>query len=972
MRHYRFLFFFLLFFLISGYRTTAQAPTQACEQWVDSVMNELSVKEKIAQLIFIRTYSNRDKKYYKGISKIIKKHHIGGLCFFQGGPARQAHLTNHWQAMSKVPLLIALDAEWGLGMRLDSTISYPKQMTMGAIPNDSLIYQMGCDIAEQLKMIGTHINFAPVADINSNPANPVINTRSFGENREKVAQKSIMYMKGLQDHQIIATAKHFPGHGDTDTDSHYTLPLLNHHKRRMDSLELYPFKQMIKAGLGGIMTAHLYIPLYEKRANRASTLSHNIVSKLMTDSLGFNGLKVTDALDMNGVTKYFKPGETEREAYLAGNDILLLSLDVPQAIKLIKKEIKQDKEALAELDRRCRKVLTAKYRAGLHRYTPTKPAEVTAKVNAPSYQPLIREIYQSSITLLKDPDHLIPLKTTEAGKTAYLQISDLPNTPLEQLIARYLPVDPYQTTLTPNPAHWDSLLKTLSSYQTILISIHTSGQKMGTGYGITPQLQKRLQQLKEKHRLIVTYVGSPYGLMHFQQIPADALLLSYEDNATANDLWVQAIFGASPITGVLPVSINDSLKEGFGLQRKAINTLRYGCLEEEGSYQEILRPIDSLIHKAIKEKGLPGCQLWVAKDGNVIIDKTYGYQTYQKKQPIGDEEIYDVASITKVAATTLAVMKLYEEGLMDIDQRLSNYLPDLRESDKRELIIRDIMAHQGRFQAWRPFHKNTLDPDGLPSPEFYTTQPDPTHSIFINDHLFLDNNFPLVIYDSIKASTLRPTNAYKYSDLGFILLHRAIEQVTNKPLEEYVQQMFYEPLGLHHIGYHPLSWYHKEHIVPSEKEEGFRNGIIRGTVHDPNAALLGGVSGHAGLFSNAHDLGVLMQCLIQYGNYAGIQVLDSATVREFTTCQFPLNKNRRGIGFDKPLLNFYEGKAVCKGASPSSFGHSGFTGTYFWGDPEKKLVYVFLSNRTYPDSNNDLIVRENLRTDIHQILYEKL
>jgi beta-glucosidase-like glycosyl hydrolase/CubicO group peptidase (beta-lactamase class C family) len=972
MKHLGTSFIFTLLFILSFSEAKAQHTDDKCRIWVDSLMNELSTEDKIAQLISIRTYSNKEEGFYKEIDKIVKRHKIGGLCFFQGGPARQAELTNRWQELSDVPMLIALDAEWGLGMRLDSTISYPRQMTLGAIQNDSLIYYMGCAIAEQLSLVGTQINFAPVADINSNPMNPVINTRSFGENRENVARKSIMYMHGLQNNNIIATAKHFPGHGDTDSDSHYTLPLINHNKQRMDSLELYPFKAMIDAGLGGIMTAHLYIPLYEQRDNRASTLSHNIVSGLLSDSLGFEGLKVTDALDMSGVTKYFKPGETELEAYKAGNDILLLALDVPKAIRKIKHFVKESDEEMAELDRRCRKVLTAKYKAGLANYQPVNPKEVTDGVNDPKYQPLRRALYQASVTILKDRDSLLPLLPWKTGKTAYIHIGNKNHEHINSFISRYIPVDTYSIPLDFNLRQWGDLKEKLCGYQTIITTIHTSDKSMKNGYGISPELKALLSDLDRSHDLIVSYIGNPYGLSYFEILSGDALVLSYEDNFTANDMLIQSLFGAFKVNGVLPVSINDTLKEGFGIIREATNTLRYGCLEDAGTYQHVLAPIDSIINHAIANKGMPGCQLFVAKDGNVIINKNYGYHTYENKKAVGEDDIYDVASITKVAATTLTMMKLYEEGIIDIDHRLSRYLPDLLHSNKKDIIIREMMAHQSALQAWIPYYKNTVDEEGNPLPEYYAETPDAAHTIYINDKMFLRNDYPLVIYDTIRTSELRETTEYKYSDLGFILLHRTIEQLTNQPLERYVEENFYRPLGLQHIGYNPLLWYDKEAIVPTEEEPYFRKGLIHGTVHDPAAAMLGGVSGHAGVFSNAHDLGVILQCLIQEGNYAGIQVLDSAVIREFTKCQFPLNENRRGVGFDKPLLDFYEDGPVCKGASPSSFGHSGFTGTYFWGDPEKKLVYVFLSNRVYPEASNNLILKENVRTNIHQILYDSL
>ncbi|NCD42094.1 MAG: hypothetical protein EOL88_08380 [Bacteroidia bacterium] len=941
------------------------------EIWVDSVIQTLSTEEKIAQLIFIRTYSNKDEKYEKEIDRIIRRHRIGGLCFFQGGPRRQAILTNHWQSESKIPLLIALDAEWGPGMRLDSTLSYPKQMTLGAISNDSLIYRMGGDIALQLANLGTHINFAPVADINSNPANPVINTRSFGEDRENVARKSIMYMQGLQDHGIIATAKHFPGHGDTDTDSHLTLPVLPHTKCRMDSLELYPFKKLIAAGLGGIMTAHLYIPLYEKEKNRASTLSYPVVTTLLSDSLGFHGLKVTDALDMSGVTRHFKPGDIELQAFLAGNDILLLSSDAQEAIKTIKNAVRDGLIAEEMLNDRCKKVLTAKYNSGLSTYTPVNTGEVATTEDQNQYEPLRRELYRESFTLLSNQDNLLPLTALKAGKSALITFSDNSSPTLKVMLDNYFPTDTFILPLHITAIDTDVLLQNLQPYNTIIVALHTQGNYKNK-YGITKELRTLITQIDCRHKTVMVYIGNPYGIQHLSPTLPEAFLVVYEENETALSLAAQSLCGAYPIRGRLPVSSGPTLKPGCGIDTKAINVLQYGIPEERGIKRKAFDPIDSLIHKAIQDKAFPGCQLLVAKDGRVVVNKAYGFPTYNHKKngQVSANHLYDLASITKVAATTLAVMKLSDLNKIDIDRRLSDYLPDLRDGNKKDLIIREIMAHQGGLQPWIPYFIPTLDAQGHPKEPYYTKQPDPQHCIMLSDTLFLCTHFPLQIYDTIRTSPLRKTSDYKYSDLGFILIHRALEQITNSPLEQFVDQYFYQPLGLHRITFHPALKFPMKLLIPTEQEKNFRRKLIHGTVHDPAAAMLGGVSGHAGLFSNAHDLAVLMQMLLQKGNYAGIQFLDSTTVKEFTACQFPLDQNRRGIGFDKPLLSYYDDGPVCKSASPDSFGHSGFTGTYFWADPENNLIYVFLSNRIHPGAKNNLILKENLRTNIHQMLYE--
>lgn len=947
--------------------TTYKTDQQA---WVDSVMNTLNINEKIAQLIFIRTYSNKDESYYKGIDKIIKKNDIGGLCFFQGGPVRQAILTNRWQKKANTPLLVAIDAEWGLGMRLDSTISYPRQMTLGAISNDSLIYYMGADIAAQLRAIGTHINFAPVVDINSNPANPVINTRSFGEDKYNVAKKGIMYMKGLQDNKIIATAKHFPGHGDTGSDSHYTLPVINHDRQRLDTIELYPFKKLIEAGLGGIMTAHLYIPAYEKQENRASTLSYNIVTTLLSDSLGFNGLKATDALDMKGVTKYYEPGETELEAFLAGNDLLLLSLDVPKAIKKIKNAVKDGHIAEEEVDRRCRKILNEKYRVGLNNYKPADINNVAASVNKIAYQPLLTNLYRSALTVIKNDHAMLPLTIPESRSIAHIEIGKTQFDDFTPMLDNYFPVTKFSVDINLQDSTIESLIKKTKQFNTFIITLHTARYSYKQQYGINEKILHLLDELKKQGECVTIHFGNPYGLLFFDQYTPDAMVMAYEDNTYTQTLAAQGIVGAFEMNGTIPVSVGSNFPAGTGITTAKNNVCKYVISEEIGLNSERFSPIDSIIQKAIIDKAFPGCQLFVIKDGNVIIDKAYGYQTYDSLIAVNTDQLYDVASITKVAATTLTIMKLAQTQQIDIDQRLSEYLPDLKQSNKKDIIIREMMAHMSGLQPWIPYYKNTLVEDGSPNPAFYSTTPDSRHMLFITKNLFLNTNYPLVIYDSIRNSKLRSDNSYKYSDLGFILLHRAIENITNQPMETFVQTNFYKPLGLHRIGFNPIPDFDISDIAPTEDDLTFRGQLIHGTVHDPAAAMLGGVSGHAGLFSNAHDLGIILQMLLQKGNYNGVQVLDSTLIKEFTSCQFPLNENRRGIGFDKPLLEFYEEGPVCKSASPASFGHSGFTGTYFWADPSNNLVYVFLSNRVYPDASNSKILDENIRTNIHQLLYK--
>jgi beta-glucosidase-like glycosyl hydrolase/CubicO group peptidase (beta-lactamase class C family) len=940
--------------------------------WVDSVMASLSTEEKIAQLLMIRTYSNKDSSYYHQIEQVIKKHKIGGLCFFQGGPIEQAKLTNYYQHISKTPLFIALDAEWGLGMRLDSSYSFPYQMTTGSIQNDSLVYQMGTEIANQLKAIGTHINFAPVTDVNNNPGNPVINSRSFGEDRNNVAQKGIAYMKGLQDNGIIATAKHFPGHGDTDSDSHYTLPQIKHSKQRIDSIELYPFKALINNGLQAVMTAHLFIPEIDNEANRPTTLSYKVVTGLLTDELKFKGLRITDALDMKGVTTHFKPGEIELEAFKAGNDILLLPLDVTAAIQSIKTALDSGEITREMIDTRCRKILEYKAFSGLHQYLPVKTDSIYSTINNPNNEVISRKIYQSAITLLKNDDDLLPLIEIDTLKVATLAIGDAEVNEFQQILSKYCHVDHYNIMKDFSDQKANTILEKLSKYNLVIVSLHKTNIYPSKNFGIKEKGIHLARQISENSKVILTLFSNPYALAMVKDTTAfDGIILAHQDSRISNSIAAQLIMGALGFKGLLPVSASAKFNVNDGIKTKSLDRLQYGLPEEAGINSFILNEIDTIALFNIKAGAMPGCQILVAKDGIVVYRKSFGYHTYKKGDFVKEDDLYDLASITKVAATTLSVMKLYDEEKLVIDQKLSRYLPYLTKTNKSNLIIREIMAHQARLKPWIPFYLYTFKNE-KPDPEIFSHSFNENYTIKVADQLYINAEYQFTIYDSIVSSGLLRKKDYKYSDLGFYLLKDVIENITNQPLSKYVNKTFYRPLGLQTMGFHPIKKHKLNTIVPTENDMVFRQQLIHGYVHDPGAAMMGGVSGHAGLFSNANDLAIIMQMLLQKGVYGGKRYIEEETVEEFTRMQFPLNDNRRGIGFDKPNPDHKGMGPTCAEASNETFGHTGFTGTCAWVDPEYNLVYVFLSNRINPSADNRKLIRMNTRTNIQQAIYKAI
>lgn len=941
------------------------------KMWVDSVFSSLTAEQRIAQLFIIRAYSDRDSIYNDSIGRMIRQWNPGGVCFFKGTPFRQVLLTNRWQNMAVTPLLIAIDAENGLGMRLDSAFSFAKSMTLGATGNDTLVYRMASAIARDCKRTGIQINFAPVIDINSNPLNPVIHMRSFGENKFLVAKMGLAYLRGMQENGIMATAKHFPGHGDTDTDSHLSLPVIRHTPGRLDSTELYPFRELIRHHVGGVMTAHLFIPAFDSSENTAATLSPGIVTKLLRKDLGFQGYSVTDALDMKGVTKYFKPGEIELRAFQAGNDILLLPQNIEKAVEGIKRAADSAVVSQEMIEKECKKILELKYRSGLSHRKTISTENLYQDLNPESSAVLNRVIYKNAITLVRNENNMIPLSFLDRRKIAVLCIGDSTLKVFQNSCAVYAPVERVNLLLRFTEQEKEKLVSELDKQDVIIIGMSYSSLQPEKKFLIPDKILAFIDSLSTVKKVILDLFGSPYGLSLFREPRSfEAIVISYQDVPASCEASAEIIFGGIPSKGKLPVTGSPFFPCGTGIETSA-SRLSEVMPEEAGISPLKLRIIDSLALSGISRKAYPGCQVLFAKDGKIFYRKSFGNPAYGDSVPVTNDDLYDLASLTKVAATTLAVMKLVETGKISLDEKLGSYLQEVRGSNKEKLTIREIMAHQAGLQPWIPFYKETLK-NGKPDPSVYSGMEDIDHPVRVAERLYIRKGWKDTIYMRITKSALLSTRNYKYSDLGFYYLRRVVEKVSGETLDQFVARNFYRPLGLKTMGYKPLERFPKQRIIPTENDTFFRHQLLRGDVHDMGAAMLGGISGHAGLFSDAYDLAVIMQMLINHGEYGGKQYLLPSTIKEFTREQFPQNNNRRGLGFDRPLHNYSDDGPVCKGASQQSFGHSGFTGTYIWADPENKLVYVFLSNRINPYSSNEKLVELNFRTKIHEAMYEIL
>jgi beta-glucosidase-like glycosyl hydrolase/CubicO group peptidase (beta-lactamase class C family) len=965
--------FFVLVFTFSTILTVV-GQKNAFPQWVENTYEQMTQEERIGQLFMVAAYSNKDEEHFKNLSLLIEEYHIGGLIFFQGGPGREINLTNRLQAKSKIPLWIGMDAEWGLGMRLDSTMNFPKQMTLGAIQNNDFIYQMGAEIARQAKLIGVHVNFAPVVDVNNNIKNPVIGYRSFGEDKINVAQKGVAYMKGMQDNGLLANAKHFPGHGDTDSDSHMTLPVINHNTERLDELELYPFKKLIESEVNSMMVAHLYIPAYDDTPNRATTLSENVVTKLLKEELGFDGLIFTDALNMKGVSDFYAPGETDLLAFKAGNDVLLFPMNVPKAINMIQEALEKGELPEQRLEQSVKKILQAKYKLGLHKgFEKLSDANIYKKLNSEKAKSLNEKLYAEAATLVKNENDFLPIHILDTTNFASLSLRGTKNSTFQQYLTKYADFTHYHlSNENMDLGDYSKLMNQLSQYETVVVGLHGMNNSASKRFGLKTEDLLFLQNLSEQSNVVISVFGNAYSLKYLQSF--SNILLMYEDNQITQKLAPQLIFGAKATKGKLPVSVADKMKVGTGISTKTLNRFGYSSPLDVGMDPEILAEIEKITQEAIDTEATPGGQILVAKDGQIVYEKNFGYQTYHKYSKVTDETIYDLASITKVTATLQSIMFLYDRGIIDLDKKISHYLPELKKSNKQNMTLRNILTHQAGLIPYVPFWKETHDMFGLKTPLYQNHEaslyPNQLASGLYGHQVLGDSIWQWVIDSELLSKPRWQKNYdYRYSDMGYYIMQKISERMMNMSYDEFLRENFYKPLGMNSMGFNPLCRFPEAQIAPTENDLLFRNDLIKGWVHDQGAAMVGGVAGHAGLFSNAKDLAILMQMNLWDGSYGGVRYFSKGTVPYFTKKQF--DDNRRGLGWDKPVGE--------KGPSPTShyasaltFGHTGFTGTAAWADPEFGLVYIFLSNRVYPDANNRKLISANIRTRIMDLVYESI
>jgi len=935
------------------------------KKWVDSIYNSMSIQEKVGQLFMVDVFSKDSKDKTDLINSLIKDYYIGGIIFSKGGPVRQAKLSNQYQNISKTPLLMAMDAEWGLAMRLDSTYAYPWNMTLGAIADNQIVYDIGKQIGAHVKRMGMHINFSPVVDINTNPDNPIIGNRSFGEDRDNVTNKALAYMRGMQSTGILANAKHFPGHGDTDLDSHKILPTISFTKKRLDSIELHPYKRLFQEGLSSVMIAHLNVPALEKRKKIPSSISKVIVTDLLQNDLNFQGLIFTDALNMKGASNFKKPGEIDLAAFLAGNDVLLISESIPKAHQLIVEAFRKGKISEERLSRSVKKILFAKYKVGLSNYQPIELNSLLSDLNTPYDDMLYEKAIENALTVLKNDRLIIPIKKIEKTKIAYVHMGDDTGTYFFNQLNKYAQVDWIKANSI------TEYKEKLKEYELTIIGFHKSNASPWKEYKFSDHELTKLYEISRTNKVILDVFTRPYAINDIQSFSnINGILLSYQNSKISQELSAQLIFGSITAKGSLPVSIGNQFPLNTTNFTRLQKRLQYGTPESVGVNSTKLKKIDSLVNYGIKKNMMPGAQVLVARKGKIIYNKAFGYHTQEKINKVSENDIYDLASLTKILATLPMVMKLVDDSTISLDTKISELLPEYFATNKENITVKEMLSHYARIKSWIPFYLETLDSLNLPDKKYYSKSKSNDFEIQVANDLYVRNDMKDSIYLKIKESELYNRLRYKYSDLPFYILKEFLERHHNKQFKDLVQNELYQQIGANRTTFLPLEKFTLDMIPPTEIDQYFRMQKIHGFVHDQGAALLGGVSGHAGLFSNANDIAKIMQMYLWNGSYGNDQYIKSETIDLFNSCNFCDADVRRGVGFDKPQLD--DIGPTCGCISMNSFGHSGFTGTFTWADPDEEIIYVFLSNRTYPSADNKSIIENNLRSDIQGLIYESI
>lgn len=925
------------------------------EGWASEKLATMSLEQKIGQFFMVAAYPHKGEEHMKEVQKNILDNGIGSVIWFPKNKESYLKYAELLQKSSEqIPLLYGLDAEWGVSMRMENEERYPYAYTIGAANDLKLSQKLAEMMAYECAELGIHFNFSPVADVNSNPNNPVIGFRSFGEDKEVVADQVAAFVKGFESAGVYSSLKHFPGHGDTDVDSHLDLPTIACSLNDLMQNEWIPFKEGIKAGATSVMVGHLNVPQLDP-SGTPSSLSKIIIQDYLKGKLGFKGIVISDALNMKAISDRYQKGEAAVKAFEAGCDILVYSENVKDAIGAIKKKVETGAISEKEINERCLKILKLKEKSFIK---PVKGSSYTAgEVNWAKNQ-----LFEKSTALLVNKNQALPFDDL-SKKILHIAIGST-SVEFSAIVDEYASMQ--HEYLSFEQVEKGVSLK-LDAYDKVIVTLHASTVRPKDNFGMPKNLGGIFEQLNTNATNTVVLFGNPLALLkEYDLSNVDALVVAYENNKFVQNRVAQQLFGAIPFAGKLPFAIGTKYGINEGLTTATNGRLKFSQPEEVGIDPNKLSQIDQIVANAIASKSFPGCQIIAAVDGKIFFRKNYGSQAYND-QKIEDDVIYDIASISKIAGATAALMKLQTDGKFSLDKRFNEYLPDLMNGTPLgALKVRDMMAHQAGLKAWIPFYKTTML-DGKLNQNIYSNKGNTT-SVQVANQLFIDKTY----LDTIQKRILREplgSKRYLYSDLGYYFIKAIVEQETKLGLDSYLTKEIYAKMGLHKLMFNPYLSYDLNKIAPTEDDKLYRKQLIRGYVHDPGAAMIGGVGGHAGLFSNSFELAALMQLFLNNGTYGGVQILDPKVVAEYTRVQF--SGNRRGAGFDKPVLG--SGGGTCdETSSQESYGHSGFTGTVAWVDPKNKLNYVFLSNRVYPDAENKKLISMGTRTQIQRIFNEAI
>ena len=928
-------------------------------QWAQQQLDSLSLEDKIAQSFMVGVRPENGENHIQLIDSLIDTYHIGGVIMFRSNVEQTKELIHRFQDSSKLPLLVSMDAEWGSNMRLSDGEQFPYQLTLGAanqIEGTKLIAQA---MGAELNNLGINLSFSPVVDVNTNPNNPIIGFRSFGENPVNVAKHSVAMIQGLQSFNVLACMKHFPGHGDTDVDSHKNLPTVNKSYEELNRMDWLPYKQGRLVGASAVMIAHLNVPALDS-SGLPSSLSPIIIKDYLRGKLGFSGLVISDALNMGALTKHYGDVDIVKRAYLAGNDILLCpSRDkIRESIDAISKAVKDGEITEEEVNEKTMRILRAKYYAAEYKNL-KKPSLSEEQIDYAKIN-----VYEKALIVVKN-DSAIPVQDV-SGKNLILNIGG-DGTSFNLSSALYTNADTVNLK-NANDA-WAIYKFSLQKYDHVYINLIASSIWPAKDYHYPAGWREFLKELPSEPKIYVTLFGNPYVVKESEIFEkADAVILAFQDSEIGQNRAAQLLFGGFQGKSVLPMTLNADYQEGFGIITPKASRLKFTVPMELGVSDTVFNRIDSIAMDGIRQGAYPSCQIVVAKDGKVVYRKAFGYFTYYEREPVNNRTLYDIASITKIAASTYGLMYLEDRHQFSLDSTLGYYLGDLTKGTPyHDLNMRDILTHQARLIPWVPFYTKTLV-NGFPDTTIYSTLPTGNRTAMVASHLYIDKDYEDTIFKIIVGKPLRKQSGYKYSDLAFYFAKRIIEKVSGEQLEDLVMNNLYAPSGLTTMGYNPWKRFDLSRIAPTEIDDYFRHRLIQGHVHDMGAAMMGGVGGHAGVFSDATDLAGYMQMLLNGGTYGGKRYLSREVINEYTACQF-CPQNRRGDGFDKPVIEGGGGPASSL-VSKSSFGHTGFTGTIAWADPENQTNYVFLSNRVYPSGENWKIVKMDIRTKIQTVIYE--